>query len=89
MNYLTITQIDEEIKIPLLQQDNVEETIATLQHRNMLKKSNFNQQTAGMKFYMENSLNKLKSNFTREYANMTSKRICLIFLSFIGKKIIS
>ena len=42
----------------------------------MLKKSNFNQQTAGMKFYMENSLNKLKSNFTREYANMTSKRIC-------------
>ena len=35
-----------------------------------------------MKFYMEKSLNKLKKNFTGEYANMTSTKDTLDILEF-------
>ena len=35
-----------------------------------------------MKFYMEKSLNELKKNFIREYANMTSTKDVLDILEF-------
>ena len=62
----------EEIKIILPQQDNVEETVGnTLAEKYVEEiKLHFDGQIAGMKFYMEKSLNELKKNFKREYANM-------------------
>ena len=36
---------------------------------------------------MVNSLNELKKNFMREYANMTSTKDALEFVSFIGTTI--
>ena len=42
----------------------------------MLKKfkSHIDHQTTGLKFYIENSLNELKKNFTREYVKITSTK---------------
>ena len=67
---------DDEIKIILSQPDNVEETVGNTSTQKYVEeiKLHFEKQTAGMKFYMENSLNELKKNFMREYANMTSTR---------------
>ena len=67
---------DEEIKIILSQQDNVKQTVANTLAQKYVEeiKLHINEQIAGMKFYMENSLNELKKNFTREYANMTSTK---------------
>ena len=42
--------------------------------------NNFVEQIAGMKFYMEKSLNELKKNFVRENANMTSTKDLLDIL---------
>ena len=67
---------DEEIKIILSQQDNVEETAGSTLAQKYIKdiKLHFDEQIAGMKFYMEKCLNELKKNFKREYANMTSAK---------------
>ena len=67
---------DDEIKIILSQPDNVEETVGNTLTQKYVEeiKLHFEKQTAGMKFYMEKSLNELKKNFMREYANMTSTR---------------
>ena len=67
---------DEEIKIILSQQDNVKQTVANTLAQKYVEeiKLHINEQIAGMKFYMENSLNELKKSFTREYANMTSTK---------------
>ena len=42
--------------------------------------NNFVEKIAGMKFYMEKSLNELKKNFVRENANMTSTKDLLDIL---------
>ena len=65
---------DEEIKIILSQQDNVEETVGNTLAQKYVEeiKLHFGEKIAIMKFYMEKSLNELKKNFMREYANMTS-----------------
>ena len=42
--------------------------------------NNIVEQIAGMKFYMEKSLNELKKNFVRENANMTSTKDLLDIL---------
>ena len=55
---------DEEIKIILSQLFKYVEEI----------KLHFDEQIAGIKFYMEKSLNELKKNFMREYANMNSTK---------------
>ena len=73
---------DEEIKIILSQQDNVEGTVGNTLIQKYVEeiKLHFNEQIAGMKFYMEKSLNELKKNFIREYANMTSTKDNLYIL---------
>ena len=43
-------------------------------------KLHFDEQIAGIKFYMEKSLNELKKNFMREYANMNSTKDMLDIL---------
>ena len=75
---------DEEIKIILSQQDNVKQTVANTLAQKYVEeiKLHINEQIAGMKFYMENSLNELKKNFTREYANMTSTKDMWDILEF-------
>ena len=75
---------DEEIKIILSQQDNVEGTVGNTLARKYVEeiKLHFDEQTAGMKFYMEKSLNELKKNFKREYANMTSTKDTVDVLEF-------
>ena len=61
---------DEEIKIILSQLFKYVEEI----------KLHFDEQIAGIKFYMEKSLNELKKNFMREYANMNSTKDMLDIL---------
>ena len=75
---------DEEIKNILSQQDNVEETVGNTLAQKYVEaiRLDFDEQTAGMKFYMKKSLNKLKKNFMREYANMTSRKDTLDILKF-------
>ena len=81
-NDLLSNNTDEEIKIILSQQDNVEETAGNILAQKYVEwiKLNFDQQIASMKFYMENSSNELKKNFTREYVNMTSAKDTLDIL---------
>ena len=81
---LLSNKTDKEINIILSQQDNEEETVGnTLAQKCVEKiKLHFDHQIAGMKFYMENSLNELKKNFAREYANMTSAKDTLDILEF-------
>ena len=55
----------EEIKIILSQQDNVEETVPNTLTQKSVEEIKFDEQIAGMKFCMENSLNELKKNFKR------------------------
>ena len=82
MDDLLSNNTDEEIKIILSQPDNVEETVGNTLTQKYVEeiKLYFDEQVAGMKFYMENSLNELKKNFMREYANMTSTRDVLDIL---------
>ena len=61
---------DEEIKIILSQLFKYVEEI----------KLHFDEQIAGIKFYMKKSLNELKKNFMREYANMNSTKDMLDIL---------
>ena len=81
-NDLLSNNTDEEIKIILSQQDNVEETAGNILAQKYIEwiKLHFDQQIASMKFYMENSSNELKKNFTREYVNMTSAKDTLDIL---------
>ena len=81
-NDLLSNNTDEEIKIILSQQDNVEETAGNILAQKYVEwiKLHFDQQIASMKFYMENSSNELKKNFTREYVNMTSAKDTLDIL---------
>ena len=62
---------DEEIKIILSQQDNVEETVGNTLAQKYVEEVilYFDEQIAGMKFYMEMCSNELKKKFMREYAN--------------------
>ena len=62
---------DEEIKIILSQQDNVEETVCNTLAQKYVEEiiSYFDEQIAGMKFYMKMCSNELKKKFMREYAN--------------------
>ena len=55
---------DEEIKIILSQQDNVETNVGNTSAQNYVEeiKSNIDQQMTGMKFYMEYSLTSFKRN---------------------------
>ena len=82
MDDLLSNNTDEEIKIILSQPDNVEEPVGNILAQKYVEeiKLHFVEQIAGMKFYMENSLNELKKNFMREYANMTSTRDVLDIL---------
>ena len=72
LNDLPSNNTDEEIKI-LSQPDNVEETVGNTLTQKYVEeiKLYFDEQVAGMKFYMENSLNELKKNFLTEYAIAT------------------
>ena len=81
---LLSNNIDEEIKIILPQQENVEETVGNTLAQKYVEeiKLHFDEQIAGMKFYMEKSLNKLKKNFMIEYVNMTSTNDTLDTLEF-------
>ena len=67
---------NDDIKIILSQTDNVEETVGNTLAQKYVEeiKLHFEEQIAGMKFSMGKSLNELKKNFMREYANMTSTR---------------
>ena len=78
---------DEEIKIILSQQDNVEGTVGnTLTQKYVVEiKLHFNEKIAGMKFYMEKSLNELKKNFMREYAYITSTKDTLDILELYSR----
>ena len=78
---------DEEIKIILSQQENVEETVGNTLAQKYVEeiKLHFDEQIARMKFYMEKSLNELKKNFMIEYANMTSTKDTLDILEFYRK----
>ena len=73
---------DEEIKIILSQPDNVGETVGNTLAQKYVEeiKLHFDEQIAGIKFYMEKSLNELKKNFMREYANMNSTKDMLDIL---------
>ena len=73
LNDLPSNNTDEEIKIILSQPDNVEETVGNTLTQKYVEeiKLYFDEQVAGMKFYMENSLNELKKNFLTEYAIAT------------------
>ena len=84
MNDLLSNYTDEEIKIILSQRDNVEETVGNTLAQKYVEeiKLHFSEQIAGMKFYMEKSLNELKKNFMRECANMTSTKDVLDILEF-------
>ena len=75
---------NEEINIILSQQDNVEETVRNTLAQKYVEeiKLHFDDQIASMKFYMEKSLNELKKNFKREYANMTSTKDTVDILEF-------
>ena len=72
LDNLLSNNTDEEII--LSQQDNVEETVGNTLAQKYVEeiKLHFGEKIAIMKFYMEKSLNELKKNFMREYANMTS-----------------
>ena len=76
MDDLLSNNTDEEIKIILSKPDNVEETVGNTLAQKYVEeiKLHFEEQIAGMKFSMGKSLNELKKNFMREYANMTSTR---------------
>ena len=73
---------DEEIKIILSQPDNVQKTASNTLTYKYVEEINlhFDEQMAGMKFYMNKSLNELKKNFMREYVNMTSTKDVLDIL---------
>ena len=73
LNDLPSNNTDEEIKIILSRPDNVEKTVRNTLTQKYVEeiKLYFGEQVAGMKFYMENSLNELKKNFLTEYANAT------------------
>lgn len=60
---------DEEIKIILSQQDNVETNVGNTSAQNYVEeiKSNIDQQMTGMKFYMEYSLTSFKRNSIEIY----------------------
>ena len=60
LDNLLSNNTDEEIKIILSQQDNVEETLGNTLAQQYVEeiKSHFDEQIAGMKFYMEKSLAK-------------------------------
>ena len=75
LDNLLSNNTDEEIKIILSEQDNIKKTVDNSLVQKYVEeiKLHFDQEIAGMKFYMENSLKELKKNFTREYANMTNK----------------
>ena len=75
---------DEEIKIILSQQGNVEETVGNTLAQKYVEeiKLHFDEQIARMKFYMEKSLNELKKSFMIEYVNMTSTKDTLDILEF-------
>ena len=70
MDDLPSNNTDEEIKIILSHQNNVEETVGNALAQKYVEeiKLHFDEQIAGIKFYMEKSLNELKKNFM--------KRIC-------------
>ena len=73
-----------EIKIILLQQDDVQESVGNTLIQNYVEeiKLHFDGDIAGVKFYMEKSLNELKKIFTREYIKMTSTKNTLDILKF-------
>ena len=73
-----------EIKIILLQQDDVQESVANTLIQNYVEEItlHFDGDIAGVKFYMEKSLNELKKIFTREYIKMTSTKNTLDILKF-------
>ena len=75
---------DEEIKIILSKQDNVEGTVGNALAQKYVEeiKLHFDEQIVGMKFYMEKSLDELKKNFKREYVNMTSTKDTVDVLEF-------
>ena len=75
LDNLLSNNTDEEIKIILSEQDYIKKTVDNSLVQKYVEeiKLHFDQEIAGMKFYMENSLKELKKNFTREYANMTNK----------------
>ena len=60
LDNLLSNNTDEEIKIILSQQDNVEETLGNTLAQQCVEeiKLHFDEQIAGMKFYMEKSLAK-------------------------------
>ena len=60
LDNLLSNNTDEEIKIILSQQDNVEETLGNTLAQQYVEeiKLHFDEQIAGMKFYMEKSLAK-------------------------------
>ena len=60
LDNLVSNNTDEEIKIILSQQDNVEETLGNTLAQQYVEeiKLHFDEQIAGMKFYMEKSLAK-------------------------------
>ena len=88
MNDLLSNNIDEE-KTILSQQDNVEETVGDTLTQKYAEEITlyFDEQIVDMKFYMEKSLNKLKKNFKREYANMASTKDMLDILEFYRNNI--
>ena len=73
-----------EIKIILLQQDDVQESVGNTLIQNYVEeiKLHFDGDIAGVKFYIEKSLNELKKIFTREYIKMTSTKNTLDILKF-------
>ena len=73
---LFINDTDEEIKCFLSQQDNVEATAGNTLAEKYAKsiKSPVNQQMRGIKFYISNSSNELKTNVTRENTNVVSTK---------------
>ena len=76
LDNLLSNNTDEEIKIILSQPDNVEGTVGNALAQKYVEeiKLHFDEQIAGIKFYMEKSLNGLTKNFMRKYANMISTK---------------
>ena len=75
---------DEELKIILSQQDNVEQTVGNTLAQNYVEeiKLHFDEQISGMQFYVEKCLNELKKKFTREHPNMIPTKDTLDILEF-------
>ena len=71
MDDLLSNNTDEE-----MQPDNVDKTVGNTFAQKYVEdtKLHFDEQIAGMNFYKEKSLNELKKNFMREYANISSTK---------------